>query len=253
MTTEIEIRRLSSLADADQVVRVQIETWGEEQVVPREMVRAMCAAGDLVQGAFRRNRLVGFALGFMAANDEGMHLHSHMLAVIPEEQGRGIGYTLKMAQRDAALEAGVTVMRWTFDPLVARNAHLNLSKLGAWADGFTRDFYGEMNDSLNVGERSDRLWVRWDLDRPSGAVPDASGARILLDVGGSGEPVPSTERRDDATPAVVRIPRDYPALRSKDPKLASLWRDASAEAIEACLEDDLTAVAFLPDSSYLFA
>lgn len=252
MSNEIEIRRLSTLEDADEVVRVQIATWGEEQIVPREMIRALCAAGDLVQGAFSRGRMVGFALGFMASDDEGIHLHSHMLAVIPEEQGRGIGYSLKMAQRDAALEAEVTVMRWTFDPLIARNAHLNLSKLGASADGFSRNFYGEMSDALNVGERSDRLWVRWDLDRPTGAVPDASEAHVVLDVGPTGEPVAS-DHPQGASLVAVRIPSDYPALREKDPELASLWRDASASAIEACLEDDLSAVAFLPDSSYLFA
>lgn len=251
MTDEIEIRRLSTLADADEVVRVQIETWGEQQVVPREMIRAMTSAGDLVQGAFRRGRMVGFALGFMAADDEGTHLHSHMLAVIPDEQGRGIGYSLKMAQRDAALEAGVTLMRWTFDPLIARNAHLNLSKLGASADGFTRNFYGDMSDAINEGERTDRLWVQWDLDRPTGAVPDPAGAGIVLDVGSEGEPVAGS--KEPSAPAAVRIPADYAALRKRDPAMAALWRDASADAIEACLTADLTAVAFLSDSSYLFA
>lgn len=250
MTDQIEIRRLSTLADADEVVRVQIETWGEEQIVPREMVRAMTAAGDLVQGAFRRGRMVGFALGFMAATDEGTHLHSHMLAVVPSEQGRGIGYSLKMAQRDAALEAGVTVMRWTFDPLIARNAHLNLSKLGASADGFTRNFYGDMSDAINQGERTDRLWIRWDLDRPTGAVPDPAGAAIILDVGPEGEPVAGSDT--PSAPAAVRIPVDYVALRKRDPVMAASWRDASADAIEACLAADMTAVAFLPDSSYLF-
>ena len=251
MNDEIEIRRLSTLADAEEVVRVQVETWGDQQVVPREMIRAMAAAGDLVQGAFRRGRMVGFALGFMAADDEGTHLHSHMLAVVPGEQGRGIGYSLKMAQRDAALEAGVTLMRWTFDPLIARNAHLNLSKLGASADGFTRNFYGDMSDTINVGERTDRLWIRWDLDRPTGAVPDPAGAVVVLDIAPSGEPVVGPG--EISAPAIVRIPADYAELRKQDPAAAAPWRDASAGAIEACLAADLVAVAFLPDSSYLFA
>ena len=116
----------------------------------------------------------------------------------------GSGSALKLAQRAQALEQGMHVVRWTFDPMVARNAWVNLGKLGAVADRFRRDFYGAMTDTLNDGERSDRLVVRWDLDR---------------------EPGPRSVPDDAAT---VTVPRDYPDLRERDPEAARAARDETA-------------------------
>ena len=99
--------------------------------------------------------LVGFVLGF-GGFSEGPHLHSHMLATLPERQSGGVGYALKLAQRAAALEAGLDEIRWTYDPLLARNAWFNLMKLGAAGKAFLPDFYGEMTDLLNAGDRSGR-------------------------------------------------------------------------------------------------
>ena len=97
-----------------------------------------------------------------------------MLAALPDRRHAGVGFALKLAQRASCLDRDIHLVRWTFDPLVARNAHLNINKLGATCDRFHRDYYGQMPDAINAGDRSDRLVVRWRLDREPGA-PRAPG------------------------------------------------------------------------------
>src|SRR6478735_8510006 len=139
----------------------EVEAWASA-------AQAASAAGD---------ELVGFVLGFAGFSD-GRHLHSHMLATVPEWQSRGVGFALKLAQRGAALDVGLDDVRWTYDPLLARNAWFNLTKLGATATAFLPEFYGEMTDLLNAGDRSDRFEVRWPL-RSRRSIAAAAGARPL--------------------------------------------------------------------------
>ena len=157
-------------------------TWGDDNLVPPEAFRAIQESGNPLHGAFRDDRMIGFAIGWYGRDDDGWHLHSHQLAVLPDVRSKGIGYALKLAQRADVLADGVTRIRWTFDPLQYRNAYLNLTKLGATADAFHRDFYGEMPDDLNRGDRSDRLVVRWDLQ----GEPPLPGAPPRFERNGTG-------------------------------------------------------------------
>ena len=244
-----EIRNLTTLEEADAALDIAVATWGDHQNPPRELLRAFQASGNLLQGAFRGGQMVGFSLGFFGRDPDGeFHLHSHMVAVLPELRAAGFGYELKMAQRDAALAAGVSRIRWTFDPLVSRNAYFNLAKLGAVADRFEREFYGNMEDDLNAGDRSDRLWARWDLNRPKRELPPTEGAGILLDRGGE-RPI---EGGSPGDMVLVRIPREYAAVREHDHELAMEWREATALALDACFAAGLTAMRFLRDSTYVF-
>jgi predicted GNAT superfamily acetyltransferase len=173
-----------------------------------------------------------------------------MLAALPQRRHKGVGYALKLAQRAQALEQGITLVRWTFDPLVARNAYFNLHKLGAIADRFGRNFYGEMTDAVNAGERSDRCTVRWDLQRDPGPRQIAAPEEVALAREGT-HPGPVTEptRRR----ALVEVPAEYAELRAREPELARAWRDASAEAIEACLATGMVAGGFdASASAYVF-
>jgi predicted GNAT superfamily acetyltransferase len=213
----VRLRQLTSMEDVDALLAVMDGTWGQRDLLSREIVRALQIGGNVPLGAFAGDRLVGYALGFLGAGDDGLHLHSHMLAVLPEWMSRGVGYALKLAQRAAALDAGVTVARWTFDPMQVRNAHFNLMKLGTVADRFHRELYGVMTDVLNRGERTDRLEARWDLEREPG--PREIGA--------------------DAVAIEVR----------RDPS----GRDELAARLEACLRDGLVAVGFRDRREYLFA
>jgi predicted GNAT superfamily acetyltransferase len=216
------------LSDADAILDVMIATWGEHQLIPREMLRALPESGNVPIGAFADGSMVGYVLGWAGVDGYGLHVHSHMLAVRPGLRHGGVGYALKLAQRAQALEQRITVARWTFDPMVARNAYFNIAKLGAVCDRFERDFYGRMTDVLNAGERTDRFIVRWDLEREP-------GPRSLV-------PVSS-----------VAVPVDHEALRRTTPGDAAGERDRVAEAIEAELADGRVAAVFdRATSSYGF-
>ena len=118
-----------------------------------------------------------------------------MLAAVPTRRHRGVGYALKLAQRAQALELGIKVVRWTFDPMIARNAWFNLGKLGAVADRFHRDFYGAMTDVVNRGERSDRLVIRWALEREPA---DRGGSARLFAATSGGAPSRASSPRTAA-------------------------------------------------------
>ena len=255
----VAIRPLEDLEDADRILEVMIATWGEHQLLPRELIRALQHSGNVPYGAFVAGELRGYVMGFLARDVQGPHVHSHMLAVRPGGRSKGVGYALKLAQRAQALDVGVPVVRWTYDPLLARNAHFNLDKLGACADGFVRNFYGEMDDLLNRGDRSDRLTVRWDLDAPAPVFRQADGTSVPVLRRSDGER-PGPERlgdplvEGDVVGAIIEIPEDYPALRAADPELARAWRNATAEAFEASLAAGMVAVEFERFScSYHFA
>ncbi len=253
----VSLLPLSDLDDADRILQVMIATWGEHQLLPREMIHALGASGNVPWGAFDGQEMIGYVLGWAGIDpEEGLHAHSHMLATLPDRRHHGVGYALKLAQRAQALEQGIRLVRWTFDPLVARNAYFNLWKLGAVADRFHRNFYGEMTDSLNRGERSDRLVVRWDLARTPGpryvAVIDA--APVLERSDDADAPIPVLLGSPPAGAMLVQIPREYGDLRERDPELGRAWRDALAEALDECLEAGLVAAGFDgPAGAYVMA
>jgi predicted GNAT superfamily acetyltransferase len=254
----VTLSAMTSTADAEQVHELVSRVWGEEELRP-SLARAFQHAGCGVYGAADADGgLVGFVLGFLGWND-GMHMHSHMLAVVPEWQSRGVGYALKLAQRAACLEAGVAEARWTYDPLVARNAWFNLVKLGTVATAFFPDFYGEMTDRINRGDRSDRFEVRWRLgsERVGRAVsgkaqqPDA-GPVLLSCVGDGDGPRPKESGAGPEPGAVVEIPLDHATLRARDPSLGRDWREASARVFVACFEAGLAAAWIDRQGRYLF-
>jgi predicted GNAT superfamily acetyltransferase len=201
---------------------------------------ALAHSGNVPWGAYDGERLVGFVLGWSGVDDEGLHVHSHMLAALPERRHRGVGSALKHAQRAQALDQGIHVARWTFDPLVARNAWLNLGKLGAIADRFERAFYGEMTDDLNRDDRTDRLVVRWELDPEPGPRPLPSGLLAVLSAEGDAEaPQPIGGASPGSEGAIIEVPREHPTIRERDQDLAARWRDAVADALETCLDAGL--------------
>jgi predicted GNAT superfamily acetyltransferase len=226
----VSLRSLTSIPDADAIVEVMIATWGNHQLVPREMILALAESGNVPIGAVHEDGLVGYVLGWAGVDRGGLHVHSHMLAARPERRHRGVGFALKLAQRAQALEQGISTVRWTFDPMLARNAWFNLGKLGAVADRFRRYYYGAMPDALNAGDRTDRLLVRWDLEREPGPRPPAEEA------------------------VTIPVPPEYGDLRERDPVSARAERDAVAGALEAHLAADRIVVGFDRErSAYVLA
>jgi predicted GNAT superfamily acetyltransferase len=245
----VELRPLRTLEECDAIIKVTVATWGDHQTVPREVLRALAESGNVPFGAFAGDELVGCVLGWAAVDQtEGLHLHSHQLAALPDRRHRGVGYALKLAQRAQALEQGIAFARWTFDPLVARNAYFNIHKLGAVADRFERNFYGEMTDELNRGDRSDRLVIRWDLERSPGSRPHPPGEEITVLWADRQDDFVRPERRADpvARPtgsAAIHLPHDFPELKARHPEIAAAWRDAVADVLEECFALGMRAVA----------
>jgi predicted GNAT superfamily acetyltransferase len=253
----VRVTPLTELDDVARILGVLTTLWGE-QVLDGGVIRAVQHAGGLLYGAEAEGRLVGFVLGF-AGFDEGLHVHSHILGVVPEWQDRGVGYALKLAQRAACLDRGVAEVRWTFDPLVARNARFNLVKLGCVATRLFRGFYGEMTDNINRGDRTDRFEVRWRLasDRVERALnrqaESPAVAQALLETEGELDaPEPRETGGRAAAGATVTIPRDHAELRSRDPALGRRWRDRAADAFDACFAAGLVATWMTKEGTYVF-
>lgn len=254
---DLEVRELVEVEDLRGTLELFDRIWRGERMFAVEVLRALSTHGSAVLGAFREGRMVGAQVAFLGRDDGELLLHSHVTGVEPSLQHEGIGAALKWAQRDWALARGIELVTWTFDPMVSRNAYFNLRKLGATARGFLRDFYGPMGDSINVGERSDRLEITWRLRDPrveaaaaGGPVErGAGGATVLLDAE-EGRPRPPTPA-PEAPVALVRIPTDYLALREGDRELARAWRDAAADALEGAFERGYVAVDFLRDGAYV--
>jgi predicted GNAT superfamily acetyltransferase len=241
----VALRPLSSLGHFDDAIGVMVATWGAFQLPPREVIVALAHSGNVPLGAYDDERLVGFVLGWAGVDDEGLHVHSHMLAALPDRRHRGVGYALKLGQRAQALDQGIHLARWTFDPLVARNAWFNLGKLGAVADRFERAFYGDMADEINRGDRTDRLVVRWELDPDPAprSVPEGLPTVLAAD-GDRDAPVPAEASAPSSAGAVIEVPREHQELRMRDADLASRWRDAVADALDACFGAGLIVGAF---------
>ncbi|WP_062207692.1 hypothetical protein [Demequina oxidasica] len=197
--------------------------------------------------------VVGAAAGFFAT-PLGVALHSHVAGVRPGLGRPGIGRALKLHQRAWCLDRGVTEVTWTFDPLVSRNAHINIVRLGAQIDEYLVDFYGNMPDGINAGQGSDRALVRWHLDRPyvsdSAELPAShAGAAPVLVVAPDGSPQANPTSASAAV--TLAIPRDIEGLRATNPAQASAWRTALRDAMAPLLGDGWRVTGFEPQTGYL--
>ena len=165
---QIAIRKLNRNDEARACMDLQQRVWGssELEVVPHHLFAVAQRTGGQVLGAFEQNRMVGFLLAFPAVHDGRVYLHSHMTAVLPEYQGKGIGKKLKLAQRQDALERGFDLIEWTFDPLQLRNANFNINHLGAIVREYLPDFYGSTTSQLDAGLPTDRLVAEWWIREP---------------------------------------------------------------------------------------
>nr|BAL54804.1 chorismate synthase [uncultured Acetothermia bacterium]BAL59884.1 chorismate synthase [Candidatus Acetothermum autotrophicum] len=164
----ITIRPLQTLDELHACEQLQKEIWGFEDisVVPHHLLLTTIKNGGILLGAFEGERLIGFVYGFPGIEDNKLKHCSLMCAVRSERRFQGVGYELKLKQREAVLAQGIELITWTFDPLVSPNAHFNLHKLGVISNKYERNLYGDMRDRLNAGLETDRLTVEWWITSP---------------------------------------------------------------------------------------
>jgi predicted GNAT superfamily acetyltransferase len=261
----VDLHRLEHLQAAS---RLFDEVWGRAgsagAVMAPEALTALAHAGGQVSGAFRGRELVGATAAFVGVFPDGeMRLHSHVTGVAERATGTGVGRALKLHQRVWCLRRGIARVRWTFDPLVRRNAAFNLVALGARAVSFEHDVYGPMADARNAGLPTDRLVTEWELEGPRvraalegrAAQPDVAavrraGAEPVLRVGDDDGPV---ESPSDAPRRLVQVPADIEAIRLVDPGLARRWAEAVRGQLGGAMEAGFRVTGFSRDGWYLLA
>jgi predicted GNAT superfamily acetyltransferase len=176
MSEGIVIRKCEGIEEFQRCVALQREIWGEDdlEVEPATLFVVAEETGGQVLGAFDGERLVGYTLALVGFRDGTVYLHSHMTGVLAGYRDRGVGRALKLFQREEALERGIRLIVWTFDPLENRNAHFNLNRLGAIARKYLPNLYGLTTSPLHLGLPTDRLLAEWPLDsaRVVAAVED---------------------------------------------------------------------------------
>ena len=240
----VTVRSITDAGGFHAVEELQRAVWSmpDLEVVPLHQLRAAVSAGGVLLGAFdERGTLVGFCYGFIGLRDGDLLFYSHMAGVRPGLQDRDIGFLLKRAQRQAALDRGLNRMVWTFDPLQSLNASFNLRKLGVTASRYYVDYYGEMPDAINRGVPSDRLEVDWWLrdpavearltgDAPPRSWPDAPAALVGIRRGDTLAP----DIAPDLDQPVVRVevPTTFGDIKTRAPEVALSWRMASREVFQ---------------------
>lgn len=259
--TEVSIRTVHDVAGIAAVADLFSDVWQTPRSTPpypAEVLHSLVHAGGAVHAAYDGTRLAGAAV---AVFGEPGRQDTYSLVAAAD---RGVGYAVKQAQRAWALERGARTMRWTFDPLVGRNARFNLVKLGATGTEYLVDFYGPMADGVNDGDESDRLTVTWDLAAPR-TRGDAGDTGDTGDTGArDGSPdrdgSPVTHLAPDDVPLArrdlvgrhiwCRVPDDIVKLRAADPALALRWRHAVRAVFAEAFAEGYVATGMSRDGWY---
>ena len=235
-TSSLTVHRV---VDADELVAVDLlyrDVFGirpDQAGMNLRLLIALSANSGHVLGAYDHDRLVGFGLSFLARDRTAgrLYQYSQTVAVAADAQSRGVGRAVKQAQRSAALDDGIDLMRWTFDPMQARNAHFNLDVLGGRVRRVERDYYGAHAPGRDEGERTDRGIVDWELAVPARAAqwPEHVDVR------------PGQGRRLGER-VVVGVPADWSAHRHRAGRDgAAHLRAATVDLLAAALADGLVA------------
>jgi predicted GNAT superfamily acetyltransferase len=257
------IRPLHTIAEFQEVAALEAEIWGYtsfEDAVGLPMFVATLKRGGILLGAYDGDRLIGFVYSIAGMKDGRPTQWSHMLGVRREYRAAGVGRDLKLEQRRVCLGMGVELMEWTYDPLVAVNAHLNLHRLGATAREYAVDAYGASASPLHEGAPTDRFIVEWWMRSPR--VDAALGAPVAAAPPAAGPSFPGVARVNtaerhgdwlecgacdatltDAELAVI-IPGGYTGMLERAPALAHAWRMATRDAFTHCFDRGYVAVDF---------
>ena len=233
MSSNISIRPLTSLPDQVLGRMIFDHTWAMDagtEITPN-LLQAMIHSGAYLSGAFMDGECVGAAFAFPATTG-GLHLHSHMTAVLDKFRDKGIGHALKVDQYKWAKQNNYKEITWTFDPLVARNARLNILKLGVDISAYYPNFYGDMPDELNAGDESDRVMANLKV------VGDAPTPRTAISA-------------PDKSAVLIAIPSDIVAIRGKDLAENLRWRRSVRDEFVDVLARGGKVIGFSENNEYV--
>jgi predicted GNAT superfamily acetyltransferase len=259
------LRDLTTLDECREVVALEKAIWAysdAEDVVPSPLMIVTLKRGGILIGAFDdRGAMVGFVYSLPSLKEGRPAQWSHMLGVLPRARAAGLGLQLKLAQRQRTLDMGLDLIEWTYDPLQALNAHLNLRRLGAWVDEYEENIYGESSSVLHRGTPTDRFVAEWAIRSPhvEGRI-ERPAARAALAADLQGVPVVNPAVRDgawlrcgpiaapgNAPRLLVEIPLGYSDMQAQAPDVAREWRFATREIFQDCFARAYRAADFLLD------
>ena len=233
MLKNFKIEKITTLQDQKFARNIFDKTWQIQigtEITPN-LLQAMVHSGAYLTGAFIESKCIGAAFAFPATTN-GLHLHSHMTAVLDDYRDQGVGYALKIDQWQWAKKNNYAEITWTFDPLVARNAKLNLIKLGVDISKYYPNFYGDMPDALNAGDESDRVMARWEV------VGEQPVAKSII-------------TNPDKADTLIKIPEDIVAIRSKDIFENLRWRRKVREEFMQAFEKGGKVIGFSANNEYV--
>jgi predicted GNAT superfamily acetyltransferase len=229
--TTVTYRDLTTLDDFAAVVDLERRIWGPGygDVVPSPILAVSVHRGGILIGAFDGERLIGFVYSMPGIKDGKATQWSHMLGVLDEFRQAGIGYRLKLLQRDRALGIGVDLIEWTYDPLQAANAHLNFVKLGVVVEEYLENVYGDSGSPLHQGNPTDRFVAEWFIREPRAApaakaASDDTVAVNRTDWAGDWLESVDVDLSCQARLLAVEIPMNFTDMLARAPERAMAWR-----------------------------
>jgi predicted GNAT superfamily acetyltransferase len=271
----ITYRDLTTLEEFAAVVQLERDIWGPayDDVVPVPILAVSVHSGGILIGAFDGDRMIGFVYSLPGIKDGKPTQWSHMAGVLPEYRSAGLGFQLKLLQRERALGAGLDLVQWTYDPLQAMNAHLNFAKLGVVCDEYAVNIYGVSASPLHGGNPTDRFVADWWIRKPhverridspglpkGGTREGGSPAIVMRDQSVAeakavNRAVPAGEWFEcenvdlslDARRLLVEIPTGFTEMLSRAPELALAWRIATREIFTTYFGRGYRAVEFFLD------
>jgi predicted GNAT superfamily acetyltransferase len=258
---DLTFRSFDRPEDYHACAELQRDIWGRDfsDVVPSSILKISQKVGGIAAGAFAPDgRILGFVWGLTGVRDGRFFHWSHMLGVHPDARDLRLGTRLKLLQRELLLPLGVEDVEWTYDPLEARNAHLNLNHLGAEVVEYVEDMYaGEMGSDLAQGIGTDRFIVRWRIASVRVAGILAGGA-ASDPAAFAGTPILGLEAADEASPLPeaprvrVEIPASIQEVKATRPDEAAVWRQSTRRAIEHYFERGYRVTAYLREDGRRF-
>ncbi|MCE4610615.1 MAG: hypothetical protein F7B17_01425 [Desulfurococcales archaeon] len=257
---EVEVRRLTKPEELVEVVEVHASAWGSRdyrEVAPAHVLRALVDNGGLVLGAFINGKMVGASYGWVVCEGGERYFYSHATGVAEGYKYRGVGYALKLKQREEVLRMGIKLIKWTFDPLQSLNSRFNLRKLGVVYREYYVNYYGEMTDAINRGLGSDRVKAEWwiasrlveaklsgSLTVPgAGELVESYGAEVaVLNEGGLPRVVRDSSEVGSEI-ALIALPRSISEVRDRfGVEAAARWREATRRVLRGLLRRGYIAV-----------
>ena len=259
----ITIRPLTTFHEIRPIEDLQRATWqtSDLEIIPAHEFHVLADNGACLLGAFDDTQLVGFVCGVLAVKDEKrplperLKMYSVAAGILPTHQKQGIGYQLKLAQRDFALNMGLTHITWTYDPLESVNGRFNIHKLGAVCHRYRRNYHGKMA-GINAGLATDRFDVDWWLnsERVVQRIEKEKRPLILSQLLQEGIPILSlandktTHMVNGTDRLLIEIPANFQTIKQQNFLLALRWRDHSRQLFEAAFRAGYVTTNFVYDA-----